>query len=172
MKYRRCPVSAGNYVQWHDLFVIIDDGAIPVRDYDRIEVAMTRQAELCPDGLACLVILPPGARPPPDDVKERIKQLLTTLGPRLSCLAYVIEGTGFKAVAARAALIAMKIFSSRSTSYAIYVETSMHTAIGTVMRHLKQGSAVPIDVTTIVDNIAKLRRAEPLLDGTKKPVSK
>ena len=30
-------MSAGQYIQWHDLFVVVDDGAIPVERYDGIE---------------------------------------------------------------------------------------------------------------------------------------
>ena len=173
---RRYLLSAGQYVQWQDLFAIIDDGTIELGGYDRIEAAMKKQAESCPEGLACFVILPPGARPPPSEVQARIKTLLTNLELKLSCLCYVIEGTGFKAVAARAALVGMKVFAARSKPYPIYVETSMHNAISKVMSHLKKGAAVTKNVDTIVDALAKLRTGDerqPLsasTTGTQKPV--
>jgi hypothetical protein len=151
-------VSAGQYVQWHDLFVVVDDGAIPIADYDPIEAAMKEQAAAFPAGVACLVILPPGAKPPPDATKARVKSLLTGLGSKLTCLAYLIEGTGFKAVAARAALVGMKVFMSRP--YPIYVETSMNAVLHKVLPHLAKGKTVTTDVLRIGDAIAQARNGD------------
>jgi hypothetical protein len=148
-------VSSGQYIQWHDLFVVIDDGAIPAARYGPIETAMREQAKLYPQGIACLVILPPDTRPPPDDIKKGVKALLTRLGPSLSCLAYVVEGTGFKGVATRAALVGMKIFASRS--YPIYVETTMHEVVGKIFPHLAKGSTVTSDVGVILKVISDAR---------------
>jgi hypothetical protein len=142
-------------VQWQDLFAVVDDGAVPLLRYDEIETAMKAQAKAFPTGIACLVILPPGARPPPDDVKGRVKRLLTGMAPQMTCLAYVIEGSGFKAVAARAALVGMKVFMSRP--YPVYVETSMTTALHKILPHLKKGSSITTDVGRISDAIAEGR---------------
>lgn len=157
-------MSAGRFVQWHDLFVVIDDGAIPLQQYEPIETAMKEQAAAFPSGIACLVILPPGAKPPPDAVKARVKALLSSFGAKLTCLAYVIEGSGFKAVAARAALIGMKVFLSRP--YPVYVETSMDGALRKVLPHLAKGKTVTSDVGRIGEAIAEGRangaaRAKP-----------
>lgn len=148
-------MRSGQFIQWQDLFTIIDDGAIPLARYDPIESAMRDQARQFPDGIACLVILPPGAKPPPDDVKKGVKGLLTRLGPSLACLAYLVEGTGFKGVAARAALVGMKIFASRT--YPIYVETSMPEVLGRVLPHLAKGKTVTSDVNVIMKVIAEAR---------------
>ena len=148
-------MSAGQFVQWQDLFAVVDDGAIPLGRYDLIEAAMKEQAKSVPTGIACLVILPPGARPPPDAVKARVKALLGGLAPNMSCLAYVIEGSGFKAVAARAALVGMKVFMSRP--YPVYVETSMDAALRKVLPHLKKGQTVTTDIARIADTIAEGR---------------
>ena len=148
-------MSAGRFVQWHDLFVVVDDGAIPLAEYDPIEKAMKAQTDAFSTGIACLVILPPGAKPPPDLVKARVKALLTGLGPKLTCLAYVIEGSGFKAVAARAALVGMKVFMSRP--YPVYVETSMDGVLRKVLPHLAKGKTVTTDVRRIGEAILEGR---------------
>jgi hypothetical protein len=148
-------MKSGQFIQWQDLFVVVDDGAIPLARYNAIEGAMQEQAKLFPLGISCLVILPSGARPPPDDVQRAVKEMLTRLAPCLSCLAYVIEGVGFKAVAARASLVGMKIFSSRP--YPIYVETSMQEGLTKVLSHLARGKTVTSDVNVIMKVISDAR---------------
>jgi hypothetical protein len=148
-------MRSGQFIQWHDLFFLVDDGTISPTRYEVIERAMQEQAKLFPLGIVCLVVLPPGAKPPPDDVKLIVKDLLTRLGPSLSCLAYVIEGTGFKGVAARASLIGMKIFAPRP--YPIYVETTMVEVLAKVLPHLAKGMTVTTDVNVIMKAIADAR---------------
>jgi hypothetical protein len=161
-------MKSGQFIQWQDLFAVVDDGAIPLARYNAIEGAMQEQAKLFPLGIAFLVILPPGARPPPEEVQRTVRERLVRLGPALSCLAYLVEGTGFKAVAARAALISMKIFSSRP--YPIYIETSMHAVLVKVLPHLAKGKTVTSDVRTIMkaisDNRDKSQELPPGLSPT------
>jgi hypothetical protein len=151
-------VKAGQFIRWQDLFTIVDDGSIPLARYGVIETAMGEHASQHPHGIACMVILPPDSRPPPDDVKRAVKVLLTRLAPQISCLAYVIEGSGFKAVAVRATLVGMKIFSSRP--YPIYVETSLSDAICKVVPHLAMGQTVTTDVGVITKTIVDARAAQ------------
>ena len=33
-------MSAGQFIQWHDLFAVVDDGSIPIPQYEKIEAAM------------------------------------------------------------------------------------------------------------------------------------
>jgi hypothetical protein len=136
-------VNAGQFIQWQDLFALVDDGSVPITRYASMESSIREQVKAYPQGIACLVILPPDARPPPDDVKRSVKSMLMRLASSISCLCYVIEGTGFKGVAARATLVGMKIFSSRP--YPIYVETSMQEALTKVVSHLANGHATTID---------------------------
>ena len=148
-------MKPGQYIQWQDLFVIVDDGTIELERYTAIEAALEAHAKQCPQGMSCLVILPPGAKPPPDDVKKSVKDVLTRLASSLSCLAYVIEGTGFKAAAARASLVSMKIFASRP--YPIFVETSLRVALNKVLPHMPRGKAVSMDVSVIMKAISDAR---------------
>jgi hypothetical protein len=137
-------VSSGPFIQWQDLFVLVDDGSIPSAGYDPIESAIREQAGVFGKGVGLLCILPPHAKPPPDDVKRSVKNALTRVAMSLSSLAYVIEGTGFKGVAARAALVGMKIFSSRP--YPIYVEISLREALTKMASHMASGHMISIEV--------------------------
>lgn len=163
------PVSSEQFIQWHDLFAVVDNGLVPPAQYELIEDAMLQQAKLFPAGISCLVILPPDAKPPPDDIKQAVKDVFVRLAPSISCLAYVIEGSGFKAVAARAALVSMKIFSSRP--YPIYVETSMRDAIAKVLPHLAKGKTVTMDVKLIMKAIAEGRTQLAPLPSPPPPAS-
>jgi hypothetical protein len=116
---------------------------------------MREQAKLFPQGIALIGILPVDAKPPPDDVKRTVKSLFTRMAGSISCLAYVVEGTGFKGVAARATLVGMKIFASRP--YPIYVEVSMHEVLKKVLPHLQHGRTVSSDVNVIAQHIADWR---------------
>jgi len=146
----------GQFIHWQDLFVLVDDGSISLARYRPVAAAMHERAKLFPQGIACFCILPPGAKPPPDDVKRFLKEQLTILAPSLSCLTYVIEGSGFKAAAARATLISMKVFASRP--YQIYVETSMKEGLAKVLPHLIKGKTVTTDVKVIMKAIAEARQ--------------
>jgi len=148
-------VNSGQFIQWHDLFIVIDDGVISLARYDVIEAAMREQAKRYPGGLACLVILPPDARPPSDEIKRAVKGLLGRLASSLSSLGYVVEGTGFKGVAARAALVGMKIFASRP--YPIYVEVQMREVLAKLLPHLAEGQTITSDVGVIMNVIADAR---------------
>jgi hypothetical protein len=148
-------MSTRQFIQWQDLFVLFDDGSL--KYYEPIEAAMREQAKQFPQGIVGLCVLPPDARPPPDDIKRTVKNLLNRLAPSLTALAYVIEGTGFRGVAARATLVGMKIFSSRP--YPIYVETSMQEALTRVLPHLPVGQTVTSDVTVIMRALDDARAA-------------
>ena len=144
-------MNAGQYIQWQDLFVLVDDGSIPISRYAPLEAAMREQARAYPRGVALLCILPPDARPPPEEVRRSLKATLMRLAPMIAGLAYVIEGTGFKAVAARATLVGMKIFSLRP--YPIYVEVSVREALGKLVSHMVNGHVLSIEMVmkTIAD---------------------
>jgi hypothetical protein len=155
-------VNSGQFVQWQDLFVVVDDGTIPVARYPAIEAAMREQARTNPGGVSCLVILPQDTRPPPEDTKQAVKSLLGRMVRSLSCLAYVVEGTGFKGVAVRATLVGMKIFSSRP--YPIYVETSLQDALIKMVPHLVNGHMTSIELLKKTINDARLMWQVPATD--------
>ena len=148
-------MKPGQFIQWQDLFVIVDDGTLELEAYEPIEAAVEVLVKQCPQGIACLCILPQGTKPPPDDVKRGVKELLTRWASSLSCLTYVIEGTGFMAAAARAALVSMKIFASRP--YPIFVETSLRVALNKILPYLPKGKVVTRDVSVIMKAISDTR---------------
>jgi hypothetical protein len=126
--------AAGQFIQWQDLFVLLDDGSLPATHYMTFESKIREQAKPFPKGVGVLTILTPETRPPPEDVKRAVKNTLIRLAPVISCLGYAIEPTGFVGVMARATLVGMKIFSSRP--YPIYVELSLPQVLGKMLAHM------------------------------------
>jgi len=163
-------VKSGQYLQWHDLFVLIDDGTISSLQYMPIEEAMREQAKQFPHGIAILCILPPGTNPPPEDIKQKIKELLARMGPSLSSLTYLVEGTGFKGVATRATLVGLAVFASRP--YPIYVEATLRDALTKIYPHLAHGQTVTSNVKVIMKVITDARSPASALSGTDHRVAK
>lgn len=119
-------------IQWRDIFVIVDDGKLPIEDYRTLENVVQKQAAANPSGLGCLVILPTGATPPPPEVRRYLNEMLGRLAIR--CLAYAVEGTGFKGASARAALVGMGIFIKKP--YPTIVEKDVRTALDKLLEEL------------------------------------
>ena len=144
-----------NIIQWRDLFVIIDDGSLPVDEYARIETIVKTQAQKNAGGLGCLVIIPQGAQPPPPEVRRYLDGMLDRLPMR--CLAYLVEGSGFRAAAARAALIGMRVFSRRS--YSTKVASSLDEAISWSLANLGGDAARLDDLSNATKAIVEGRTA-------------
>ncbi len=147
--------KTANVIQWRDLFVIIDDGSVPVSEYQRIETIVRSQAHKSPGGLGCLVIIPQGAQPPPTEVRRYLDGMLDRLPMR--CLAYLVEGSGFRAAAARAALVGMRVFSRKS--YSTKVASSLDEAILWLLNHLGGKEARKADVPTACKAVVEGRFA-------------
>jgi hypothetical protein len=137
-------IKTANIIQWRDLFIIIDDGSVPVDEYQRIETIVRSQAQRNPDGLGCLVIIPKGAQPPPTEVRKYLDGMLDRLPMR--CLAYLVEGTGFRSAAVRAALVGMRVFLRKS--YSTKVSSSLDEAIVWLLNHLGDKDARKADIPT------------------------
>jgi hypothetical protein len=125
-------MATTNIIQWRDLFIIIDDGSVPVSEYQRIEAIVTTQAKSNPGGLGCLVIIPQGAQPPPAEVRRYLDGMLDRLP--MNSLAYLVEGSGFRAAAVRAALVGMRVFQRRS--YSTKVSPSLDEAVKWLLQSL------------------------------------
>lgn len=67
-----------------------------------------------PGEAAILCVIEPTSEPPPQELREAAAQLLTRLGPQLRCVAFVIEGSGFRAAMIRGVLSGIE-FLRRST---------------------------------------------------------
>jgi hypothetical protein len=151
-------VRVANVVQWQDLFVIVDDGHISIPEYERTEPLVLTQAKRCPNGLGCLVILPGRATPPPAAVRNYLQGILGRLPIR--ALGYLVEGTGFKAATARAALIGLGIFQRKD--YPSKVFTGLDLALGWLLSGAQSPSDVRGAMKAISESRARTKRDDDL----------
>jgi hypothetical protein len=147
---RRTPVPVP-VVMWRDIFALVDQGRSEVDDYPILERMVCEQADNHPAGLACLVIIPSTATPPSDEVRRAINDVLTRLGPRLRCLCWLVEGSGFRAATVRAALAGLRILSR--PPYPTHVAGDLRGALRWVMPQLRDGSARLDDIPVAMDAI-------------------
>jgi hypothetical protein len=148
-------LGAGALIQWRDLCVVIDDGAIDLARYEAIEAAMRDQARRFSPGIGCLVILPPDASSPPEPSKLRMKSLWGRLGPQIMCIAYLVEGTGAREAASHAKLVATKVLSKQP--YPVYVESTIQSALTKLRKHLRDNLSKKSDVNALLKVIAEGR---------------
>ncbi|MEO8184931.1 MAG: hypothetical protein ABI895_39490 [Deltaproteobacteria bacterium] len=127
-----------NIVQWQDLFVILDDGHVSIQEYERLYPLLQAQAKRCPEGLACLVIIPERAITPPSAVRNYLAGMLAHLPIR--ALGYLVEGTGFKAATVRAVLIGLGIFQRNDCPSKVF--TALHIGLGWLLTGPKRQSDV------------------------------
>lgn len=77
--------------------------------------AMEYVTERHPGEAAILCVIEPTSEPPPQALRQAASALLSELGPKLRCVAYVIEGSGFRAAMIRGVLSGIELV--RRSSY-------------------------------------------------------
>jgi hypothetical protein len=129
---KRLPV-----IVWRDIFVVVDSGSAKAADYALIEAQVHQQAAANPGGLACLVIIPPGATPPADEVRRALKSGFQRVAQCLRCTCWLVEGTGFRAATVRAALAGLRLFIR--VSHPTRITDNLEDAIRWMLVHLGPG---------------------------------
>jgi hypothetical protein len=125
-------------VMWRNIFALVDQGSATASDYPVLERMVREQGKQHPGGLGCLVIIPPLASPPPEDVRRAIREVLANLAPQLRCLCWLVEGTGFRAAAVRATLVGLRVFSRQP--YATCVASDMTESLQWLLSGLSKGA--------------------------------
>jgi hypothetical protein len=143
-------------VLWADIFALVDQGNALPSDYPILERMVLEQATKHLGGLGGLVIIPSAAKPPPEEVRRAIRELLTNVNPHVRCLCWLVEGTGFRAAAVRAALIGLRVFSRQS--YATHVANDMTEAVRWILKNLEHGTSRQADLEIAVAAIQRARR--------------
>jgi hypothetical protein len=136
-------------LQWKDLFVIVDNGELTIAEYEALESLVKVQAQAHLSGLGCLVIIPEGATPPSTEVRRHLQDMLRRLPMRR--LAYVVEGNGFRAATARAAVLGLGVF--QRNAYATKVVGALEPALSWLL----DSSGRPTEVQAAIQSITTAR---------------
>jgi len=143
-------------VLWADIFALVDQGNATAGDYPILERMVLEQGQKYPRGLGGLVIIPAAAKPPQEDVRRAIREVLTNVNPQVRCLCWLVEGTGFRAAAVRAALIGLRVF--RRESYTTHIASDMTEALGWILKKLEHGTSRQADLEIAFYAIQSARR--------------
>lgn len=76
--------------------------------------ALEHVANRYPGEASVMCIIEPTSEPPPQALREAASALLNTLAPKLRCVAYVIEGSGFRAAMIRGVLSGIELVRRKS----------------------------------------------------------
>jgi hypothetical protein len=137
-------VSTGHIILWRNIFVLVDDGKVPVVQYANLKRRILDQASGFKDGIGGLVIIPPSATPPPEDVRNAINDALKTLAGALRCFCWVVEGTGFQGAMVRGVLNGIRMFGRHR--YPTFITSNLDEALGWTLPHLGVGALRPADL--------------------------
>jgi hypothetical protein len=130
---RRKPVS---YIEWEDVFVLIDTGQGRAADYDPVCRAIVSQSERHGGGIGCLTIIPDKATPPSEEARRAINDAIGRIERKLRCLCWLVEGSGFQAAMCRAVLVGLRVFGSRT--YPTHISTDIDEAVGWILPYLSR----------------------------------
>ena len=144
-------------VMWRDIFALVDQGRSKVEDYPILEALVIEQAGRHPGGLACLVIIPSTASPPPDHVRRAISDVLARLAPKLRCLCWLVEGSGFRAAAVRATLAGLRMVNR--SPYPTLVASDLNEALRWILPHLADGKLRFDEIPDAVESITHGRKS-------------
>ena len=137
------PGAPFSVILWRDLFVMIDDGRGRPKDYERAADAVIARSKGYPDGIGCITIIPPTAKPPPDDSRRAINAALERM-ERLKSLCWLVEGRGFEAAMVRGVLTGIRMFGKHR--YPTTVGSSLQQSLAWSLVHLGGGTARLTDV--------------------------
>jgi hypothetical protein len=89
--------------------IVVWQGAVTPSRFKRQCDALHDVAERHPGRAALLCVVEPTTPPPEEAMRNASIELISGLGDKLSCVACVIEGTGFRAAATRNVLSGMSL---------------------------------------------------------------
>lgn len=145
--------------------MLIDDGRGRASDYaDLPSIARAVQAQY-PNGFGVLIVIPPDAVPPSDEVRSTINHTLVEVEQSIRCVCWLIEGAGFQAAMVRAVLTGMR-FLTRA-AYTRHVSVDLQHALTWMLSQLAAGpqrmTDVPVAAEFVRSALAKIeliRRAD------------
>lgn len=117
-----------------------------------VEKVLERAATRSSQPIAFLTVAQFKAPVPASEVRERIVQCYRRLGPKLGCVAQVVEGEGFWACGARCFIAGIGLLAKQERPMSVFGEVI--PAMEWMLRKLPG----PVDGATVVNGIGELRR--------------
>ena len=134
---------ASPFMVWRGLFAVFDDGTYEVRDYLVLEHKLSELAQRFPEGLGCLVVIPPGAKPIAEDVRKAIDHVLNSISVR--GLVWAVLESGFRGATIRAILATLRLVGRRKR-YPTHVTGDLRSALSWLVPQLSGSGADMADM--------------------------
>jgi serine/threonine protein kinase len=152
--------SALHVVTWNDVFVLVDYGHARPADYATLGEIILAEGAKHRTGIGGLTIVPRDARPPSDEARVAIHDLLRRLGTSLRCYCWLVEGTGFHAAMVRGVLTGVRVLGR--LPYESHVSSDMTEALSWIVQRLDGGDRRLAEVPEGARLIAEQRRRSEL----------
>jgi hypothetical protein len=121
-------------VTWRDVFVVVDHGRGHPADYLKVGDLVTAGAAPYARGIGGLIIVPPSAPAPSDEMRTAMNSVLRRLGASLRCVSWSVEGGGFQGAMVRGVITGMKLFAR--LPFKTHVTTNLTDALTWTVRQL------------------------------------
>jgi hypothetical protein len=126
--------SAVSSYAYENVFIMLWRGATTDAALDSVHQALGILAMHHPEGIAIISIIERGATPPSAEHRAKVREFQEKLGPRLRCLALLVDGMGFWASAVLGAATA--IISARRVRFAQRVCRTTDDAVAFVAHQM------------------------------------
>ncbi|HEY3446351.1 MAG TPA: hypothetical protein VGK67_08290 [Myxococcales bacterium] len=88
-----------------------------------LDDVLVRRFDATPGGKWAIIVVIDASHPPPDnDTRDAISKAMKNRGDRVSALAYVVLGSGFRAGAVRAALVTLNLLSQAAYPNKVFLK--------------------------------------------------
>lgn len=124
-------------ILWNDVFVVVDNGSGRARDYKVLHELVTQRTLHVTRPLGCLVIIPRGAKPPPQEVRAALDATLQAIP--LRCICWTVEGGGFHSAMVRAVLTGLRFLKYQK--YPTHIAASLEDGLAWMLPLLQGGAA-------------------------------
>ncbi len=128
-------------------------GAVTMEAVAEVAGVLERTAKASRDPIAFLTVAQFKAPVPPAKVREAIVACYRSLGPKLACIAQVVEGDGFWACGARCFIAGIGLLSRREQPMGVFGD------VDTASLWMRKWLERPLDADTVTNAVAGLRLA-------------
>jgi hypothetical protein len=135
------------------IVAVVWRGAVTVEAVSKVAAVLERTARRSPQAIGFLTVAQFKAPIPPADVRESIVDCYRRLGPKLACVAQVVEGDGFWACGARCFIAGLGLLAKRDQPTSVFGE------VDSAVAWMGRWVSVPLDVDHIANGVGDLRLA-------------
>lgn len=143
---------------WRQLIVVVDRDGARASDYALAGEQVNDHVKGHAGGFGLVVVFPPLMTPPEPEIRHAIRDAYARVGTKLHAVAWVIEGTNFRAAAVRAALAGLRLVMRLPFPTAVTnnYEAAVPFVLDKLPGHVSQGVDMRGLITGIRQDVGRL----------------